>query len=144
MVDVFDSTKRSDIMRRIRSQNSSPEMVVRKIAFSLGFRYRLHSNKLPGKPDLVFPKYQKVIFVHGCFSHLHTCRAGHIPSSNIGYWQPKLIGNAQRNVINRKKLQELGWKFMVIWQCELKNPDDVRRRIEIFLREDMASETDRQ
>lgn len=133
MVDVFDKAKRSAVMSCIKAQDTKPEMAVRRIAFALGYRYRLHRKDLPGKPDLVFPRLHKVIFVHGCFWHQHNCKEGRNPSSNREYWVPKLIRNKERDKSNLKALKELRWKCLIVWECELTNPDKTASRIYKFL-----------
>ena len=133
MVDVFDEVKRSAIMARIKAEDTKPEIAVRRIAFSLGYRYRLHRKDLPGKPDLVFPRLGKIILVHGCFWHQHSCKDGRTPSSNKDYWIPKLERNTERDRNNLNELCKLGWTCLVIWECELKNPARLTSRIEKFL-----------
>lgn len=133
MVDVFDKAKRSTIMASIRARDTEPEMIVRRIAFGLGYRYRLYRKDLPGRPDLTFSRLHKVIFVHGCFWHHHDCRAGRTPSSNLDYWIPKLNGNVARDKRHLKELRKLGWKCLVIWQCQLKETGKVISRISKFL-----------
>lgn len=121
-------------MRRIRSNDTSPEMVVRKLTHRLGYRYRLHAANLPGKPDLVFPSRMKAIFVHGCFWHQHKgCIDGHLPSSRTEYWVPKLNRNAERDRQNLDALRQLGWKTLVLWECEVCNAAQIERRIKRFL-----------
>lgn len=120
MTDVFSSTKRSDIMKRIQSTDTSPELRVRRELHALGFRYRLHDASLPGKPDLVLPKYKAAVQVRGCFWHLHDCRSGRIPKSNEGYWHRKLNRNRLRDERNDAELRRLGWRLFVIWECETK------------------------
>jgi DNA mismatch endonuclease (patch repair protein) len=125
----------SERMRRIRKADTKPEMVVRRIAHSLGFRYRLHRRDLPGTPDLVFPTLRKIIFVHGCFWHQHECRLGaKQPSANPNYWLPKLARNAERDRQNRTSLVALGWDVLVIWECETRSPACLPALIERFLR----------
>jgi DNA mismatch endonuclease (patch repair protein) len=122
-------------MRRIRSTNTSPEMVVRRLVYGMGFRYRLHVAKLPGKPDLVFTKLHRIIEVRGCFWHQHRgCIDSHIPKSRTDYWRPKLKGNQQRDRANQKALQAAGWSVFTIWECETTKPDILAERIEAFLR----------
>lgn len=133
MVDVFNIAARSAIMSRVNGKDTSPEIVVRKIAFNLGYRYRLHRRGLPGKPDLVFPRLNKAIFVHGCFWHQHTCANGQPPSSNIPYWLPKLSRNVERDKRNSRELKRLGWMCLVIWECQLKNSARATARIKNFL-----------
>ncbi|GAA4416289.1 very short patch repair endonuclease [Nibrella viscosa] len=108
-------------MSRIRSKDTNPEIVVRKFLFSMGFRYRLHDSKLPGKPDIILPKYKTAIFVHGCFWHNHEgCKRANLPKSNLDYWIPKIERNKKRDVENQAKLAALGWHIIVIYECQLK------------------------
>jgi len=112
-------------MRAIRSAGMKPEMLVRRVAYGLGYRYRLHRKDLPGKPDLTFGPRRKTIFVHGCFWHQHRdCIDGRMPKSNLGYWQTKLTRNVVRDAEHLASLKARGWKSLVIWECETK---DVRR-----------------
>jgi len=121
MTDVHSKETRSYNMSRIRSRDTKPELLVRKFLFSKGFRYRLHQKKLPGKPDIVLPKYKTVIFVHGCFWHSHNgCSRSVTPKSNQSYWMPKIERNAKRDVDNAFLLKKMGWRIIVIWECELK------------------------
>jgi len=111
-----------------------PEMYVRRYVHALGYRYRLHAPGLPGKPDLVFKKLRKVIFVHGCFWHLHkACREGRIPESRRGYWEPKLIRNVERDREHIAALRRLGWKLLVVWECEMKDTQRVERKLIQYL-----------
>ena len=126
--------QRSVIMARVKSKNTVPEMIVRRLAFSLGYRYRLHVAALPGKPDLVFPGRRKVIFVHGCFWHGHDCRAGrNRPASNIAYWSAKLDRNFTRDRENQARLKIAGWDPLVLWECELRNTEKTAERLREFL-----------
>jgi DNA mismatch endonuclease (patch repair protein) len=121
-------------MRRIRSRDTSPEMVVRRLVFGLGFRYRLHVHKLPGRPDMVFARTHKVIQIHGCFWHQHkNCRKSHTPKSRLEYWRPKLIKNRRRDAQNEKKLRKQGWDVLTLWECELSDLEQVRERVTAFL-----------
>jgi DNA mismatch endonuclease (patch repair protein) len=124
---------RSANMRAIRSKDMKPELAVRKLVHGLGFRFRLHRNDLPGRPDLVFPSLRRIIFVHGCFWHSHGCKLSHIPKSNTEYWVPKLQRNSGRDRKNRRELKALGWTSLVLWECELPNVSRVRKRICDFL-----------
>jgi len=134
MMDVVSPKRRSEIMSRIRGKNTTPELIVRKLVYSMGYRYRLHYAKLPGKPDLVFPGRKKVIFVHGCFWHGHEgCPKGKLPKTKLDYWGPKLEENKQRDISKQDKLKELGWQILIIWQCELKNPEKLKSNIHDFL-----------
>ena len=123
-------------MSRIRSRNTSPEMIVRRTVHKMGYRYRLHVTELPGKPDLVFPKLRRIIEVRGCFWHQHACCIdSHIPKSRRGYWLPKLKANLRRDKENGLKLRNLGWRLLVIWECELGDSQQVSRRLATFLAE---------
>lgn len=108
-------------MSRIRSKDTRPEMLVRRYLFAHGYRYKLHDSRLPGKPDLVLPKYRTVIFIHGCFWHAHqNCRYAVTPKSNTEYWSAKISGNSARDAAAADKLNSLGWRVIVIWECQLK------------------------
>jgi DNA mismatch endonuclease (patch repair protein) len=124
-------------MRRIKSKNMKPEMVVRSLVHGLGYRYRLHRPDLPGKPDLVFSPRRKIIFVHGCFWHGHddpACVDGRRkPKSNLDYWLPKLARNQERDVAAAAALADLDWSVMTIWECETRAPDVLCQRIRAFL-----------
>lgn len=120
MADNHTKEIRSMNMSHIRSTNSKPEEIVRKYLFSKGFRYRKNVKKLPGCPDIVLPKYQTVIFVNGCFWHKHDCPRFVWPSSNQDYWRPKILRNVERDQLRRQELEALGWKVIVVWECELK------------------------
>lgn len=133
-MDTVSKEKRSEIMRAVKSKNSRAEMSVRQMLHRAGYRYRLHVVGLPGKPDLVFPSRKKVVFIHGCFWHLHkNCRAVRIPSSNVEYWELKLKKNAERDKRHRKELIALGWKTFVVWECELKKPETAFIALTSFL-----------
>jgi DNA mismatch endonuclease (patch repair protein) len=132
-MDVMTAAQRSRCMARIRAENTKPELVVRRIAHALGFRFRLHRRDLPGKPDLVFPARRAVIFVHGCFWHQHhKCSLASRPKSRRNYWGPKLRGNVRRDIRSRASLKRLGWASLVIWECETKNVNTVERRLIAF------------
>ena len=136
MADRITQEQRSRIMSRIRAKGTKPEMAVRRMVHAMGYRYRLHRKDLPGTPDMVFAGRRKVIFVHGCFWHQHDdpgCRNATLPSSNRDFWHPKLKGNALRDQKNRAKLEEMGWKILVIWECELNRGELVAERIQEFL-----------
>lgn len=120
MADNHTKEVRSKNMSHIRSKNTKPEEIVRKHLFSLGFRYRKNDKRLPGAPDIVLPKYKTVIFVNGCFWHKHDCKRFAWPSSNEDYWRPKILGNAARDQHNYELLRSMGWKVLVVWECELK------------------------
>ncbi|MCH7535804.1 MAG: DNA mismatch endonuclease Vsr [Bacteroidetes bacterium] len=124
-MDIWTKEKRSEVMSKIRSKNTLPEIQVRKILFSSGFRYRLHVKNLPGKPDIVLPKYNSVIFVHGCFWHLHAgCRDGTIPKTRTTYWKDKLLRNKERDKEHMHELQKQGWRVLILWECEVENKSE--------------------
>lgn len=134
MMDSISSNERSRIMSLVKGKNTRPEMVVRRLVHGLGFRYRLHDTKLPGKPDLVFSRKRKIIFVHGCFWHRHKdCALARIPKSNQEFWLAKLEGNRLRDEINIRKLHEAGWDTLVIWECELRDQNKLSQRLRSFL-----------
>lgn len=134
MVDHLSEKQRSELMGRIRSKHTKPELTVRRLVFSLGYRYRLHRRELPGIPDLVFPSRKKAIFVHGCFWHRHEgCSRASMPKSNAAYWSEKLERNVERDALNRAQLRSLGWDALQIWECEIKGEQWVRRKIVKFL-----------
>ncbi len=134
VMDTISQEKRSEVMRRVKSKNSKAEMVVRRLAHSLGYRYRLHIKALPGQPDLVFAKRRKVIFVHGCLWHGHQgCKNNRRPSSHQEYWEPKLDGNIKRDKAHLQQLAEMGWNTLVIWECETKDRDELLVKIQDFL-----------
>jgi DNA mismatch endonuclease (patch repair protein) len=127
-------TDRSAIMRAVKSRDTKPEKIIRKLAWSIRPGYRLHRKGLPGKPDLVYGRGRKAIFVHGCFWHGHDCaRGARVPKENRSYWVAKVARNVKRdrNAINA--LKEAGWQSLVIWECELKSIDDIKARLSIFL-----------
>ena len=117
MADRFSTATRSEIMSKIRSKNTAPEILVRKHLHRLGYRFRLHDKKLPGKPDIVLKKHRTAIQVRGCFWHQHGCKFSNSPKSNTSYWLPKLEKNKERDKLNDKKIKKLGWKLIVIWEC---------------------------
>ena len=121
-------------MRAVRSKNTRPEMMVRRLIHAMGYRYRLHVRRLPGTPDLVFGPRRAAIFVHGCFWHQHDCpRGARIPKSRREYWLPKLRGNSERDSKNEQRLTEMGWRVLVIWECQIRDENELRHRIRAFL-----------
>lgn len=123
MVDIVDSRTRSRMMAGIKGKNTKPELVVRCYLHSKGFRYRLHDDKLPGRPDIIMPKYKLLIFVHGCFWHRHQgCRFATTPDQNRAKWQEKFRQNVERDQKQRRQLLDLGWRVLVIWECALRSP----------------------
>ena len=131
MVDIVDSAKRSRMMSGIRNKNTKPEMIVRQFLYSKGFRYRLHVGSLPGKPDIVLPKYHAVVFVHGCFWHRHkNCRLAYTPKSRQEFWENKLNKNAARDKTTTTRLIDAGWRVMTIWECALRDSEARKRGFE--------------
>jgi DNA mismatch endonuclease, patch repair protein len=131
--DILSKEERSKRMSLVKSKDTKPELFVRKLVHSLGYRYRLHKNKLPGKPDLAFKSKQKVIFVHGCFWHLHDCGTYNLPKSRKNFWLPKLQANADRDINNKRKLKNAGFEILEIWECELKDVESLKTKIINFL-----------
>lgn len=135
-MDTMSRTERSKRMSLIRSKDTKPEILVRKIIFAEGFRYRLHGKSLPGRPDIVFQRLHKVIFVHGCFWHRHSrCKLARLPKSKVNFWEPKLTANRNRDVSNARKIRKAGWRILTIWECEMKNTSRLRRKLIEFLSE---------
>jgi DNA mismatch endonuclease, patch repair protein len=133
-MDTLTRTERSKRMALIRGKNTKPELLVRKIARSCGYNFRLHVSSLPGKPDLVFPRLRKVIFVHGCYWHRHPgCSLARLPKSKLRFWVPKLSENRRRDLRNIAKLRRQNWSVSVIWECRLKNKIALAERIVKFL-----------
>ncbi len=121
MADNKTPLARSQNMSHIRSKDTKPEITVRKYLFSKGFRYRKNCSSLPGKPDIVLPKYKTVIFIHGCFWHMHNCKRFRMPQSNTDYWEQKILRNVERDKKVKQALESSGWKVIIIWECELKS-----------------------
>lgn len=135
-MDRISPERRSANMQRIKSKGMKPELLVRRLVHSLGYRYRLHRADLPGKPDLVFAGRRKIIFVHGCFWHQHPdpeCRVAHRPRSNLEYWEPKLARNMVRDANVQREMAEMGWDVLTLWECELKNAAPLTERLITFL-----------
>jgi DNA mismatch endonuclease (patch repair protein) len=133
-MDTLTPSDRSARMALIRATDTKPEMVVRRLVHAMGYRYRLHVKGLPGRPDLVFRRLRKVIFIHGCFWHQHACPAGNrMPKSRIEFWRNKLEGNKARDAATVGQLRRLGWKVLTLWECDLRNLPRVERRIRRFL-----------
>lgn len=120
MADTKTPDARSENMSHIRSVDTKPEEIVRKFLFKHGFRFRKNDKRYPGKPDIVLPKYRTVVFVNGCFWHMHGCSRSRLPRSNQAYWKPKIERNVWRDIENQHRLEADGWKVIVIWECELK------------------------
>jgi DNA mismatch endonuclease Vsr len=132
-MDNLSRKRRSEVMSRVRSKHTKPELAVRRLAFAMGFRYRLHVQSLPGTPDLVFRKLRKAVFVHGCFWHGHSCPRGSIPSTNVNFWQNKIAANRVRDRRSQKTLLADGWSLLTLWECEIKDADRVKNRLARFL-----------
>ena len=134
-MDTLSPIQRSERMSRVRSKNTKPELTIRRLVYSLGYRYRLHSAHLPGRPDLVFTGRRKVIFVHGCFWHRHgaRCHLTRLPKTKLEFWSPKFEQNRKRDEKNLRKLRNSGWEALVIWECQLINRSYLTERIENFL-----------
>jgi len=137
MADVFSQEKRSWIMSRVKGRDTKPEILVRSFIFRMGFRFRLHRRNLPGTPDIVLPRHRKVIFVHGCFWHGHkNCSRSKRPTTNENFWKDKLDGNIERDKRHKLELRQMGWKVLIVWECETKNPDKLLRKLKRFLHDD--------
>lgn len=136
MADVFSPDKRSEVMSRIKGCNTKPEKTVRSLLHRLGYRFRLHCKDLPGKPDIVLPKYKTVIFVHGCFWHRHiNCNFAYIPKSRSDFWAKKFALNVARDIQVKSELEKLGWQVIVVWECELRYPNQVSLKLDSRLRQ---------
>lgn len=133
-MDTLSPAARSERMSRVHNKDTKPEKTVRQLLTALGFRYRLQGRSLPGRPDIVFPGAKKVVFVHGCFWHRHA-QCGRMPKSRLDFWQTKLQANRERDIRNQRELKEMGWDFLVIWECELKDFDMLGMRLIEFLDE---------
>jgi DNA mismatch endonuclease (patch repair protein) len=135
MADVHTKEQRSFNMSQIRDKNTKPEIIIRSIVHRMGFRFRLHDKNLPGKPDIVLPRHKNIIFIHGCFWHLHNCKYGQVtPATNAAFWQNKRQSNKTRDKRNMAQLKKFGWNILVIWECQLETPVKVSGRLQLFLR----------
>ncbi|WP_327437295.1 DNA mismatch endonuclease Vsr [Ensifer adhaerens] len=142
MSDTLSPSERSERMSRVRNRDTKPELRVRRLVHSLGYRFRLHRRDLPGSPDLVFPRYRAVIFVHGCFWHMHSdvnCRLARTPKSRLDFWGPKLRSNQVRDEQVIQSLVALGWRVLVIWECQVKDEEKLKTEILGFLTNKGAS-----
>ncbi|MBC9209824.1 very short patch repair endonuclease [Roseomonas aerophila] len=122
MVDTRTPEQRRRIMQAVKTEHTGPEWIVRRWLHAHGYRYRLHSRDLPGRPDIVFPGRRVAVFVHGCFWHSHDCAKGRAPKSRLDYWGPKLEANRRRDALKRAELEALGWTVLTVWQCETTDP----------------------
>jgi DNA mismatch endonuclease (patch repair protein) len=137
-VDTLSTTERSERMARIHGRDTKPELVVRRLLHGMGYRYRLHRCDLPGKPDIVFGKRKKAIFIHGCFWHRHddpACRLARLPKSRLEFWEPKLSANAERDALKQEALKRLGWNVLVVWECELRQGEQLENKLRQFVGE---------
>lgn len=133
-MDNLTKAQRSHCMSRIRSKDSTPELVVRRLVHNMGYRFRLHRRDLAGCPDIVLVRHRKIIFVHGCFWHKHNCRYGRVvPKTNKKYWEEKRNGNVERFRKDVRKLKRLGWEVLVVWECQTKEVQRLRLRLSRFL-----------
>jgi DNA mismatch endonuclease (patch repair protein) len=136
-MDPFNAAKRSEIMSHIRGKDTGVEKKVRSLLHRLGYRFRIHVDGLPGKPDIVLPKYTSIVFVHGCFWHGHKgCKRASIPQTNSEFWTRKIGGNIQRDRKTIRELQDLGWKVLIVWQCQTSNLALLEHRIARFFGKD--------
>jgi DNA mismatch endonuclease, patch repair protein len=133
-MDVYGKRKRSEIMARVKGRDTKPELLVRSIVHSLGYRFRLYRRDLPGNPDITLPKHRKIIFVHGCFWHGHKrCTRAARPTTNIAFWRKKLDLNMERDKRNIRQLRKDGWRVLVVWQCQTKKPETLKQTLYNFL-----------
>lgn len=133
MADTRTPEQRRRIMQAVKTRDTGPELIVRRILHRLGYRYRLNAKKLPGRPDIVFPLRKRVIFVHGCFWHGHGCAKGQAPKSRLDYWGPKLKVNRERDAVQLRALADLGWSVLTIWQCETMEREALTAKLTRFL-----------
>lgn len=140
MTDILTQSERSALMARIRGKDTKAEIFVRSLLHRMGFRFRLHRRDLPGSPDIVLPRHGIVVFVHGCFWHRHAgCEHATTPKSNSEFWLQKFAKNVERDKRNRRDLRRLGWKVVVVWECELKKPAKLKRHLSLIRASSVAS-----
>ena len=132
-MDTVTAQRRSEMMSKVRGWDTKPELVVRRLVHGMGYRYRLHVAALPGRPDLVFPSLGKIVFVHGCFWHQHSCKRSARPTSNVAFWEKKLDRNLARDRASAAALKQEGWSVLVIWECETNNRQKLKRKLSRFL-----------
>lgn len=132
MVDRLNREARSRLMRAVKGKNTAPERAVRSLLHGLGYRFRLHP-RLPGRPDIVLPRWRAAVFVHGCYWHGHGCPIGQLPRSRLDYWGPKIRQNRERDQRKAAELEALGWRVMAVWQCELKDREALARKLDAFI-----------
>lgn len=136
-MDIVSKEKRSRMMSGIKGKNTKPELLLRSALHKLGFRFRIQRKDLPGKPDIVLPKYKTIIFVHGCFWHRHPgCKSAYTPKSNIEFWTNKLEGNVIRDRLTEKALEEMGWRILIVWECEVKTLVENNARLRAMITEE--------
>ncbi len=134
MADNLSETQRKRNMSNIRSSNTKPELVVRSVIHKLDFRFRLHGRHLPGKPDIVLPRHKKLVLVHGCFWHMHTCKRGNaFPKTNEPYWTAKRLRNVERDRLNKSAYKAAGWQTLIIWECDTKDITNLSNKLKRFL-----------
>lgn len=133
-MDTIDPARRSQLMSRIRSKDTKPEIAVRQILHRLGYRFRLHRKDLPGRPDIVLPRHRKIVLVHGCFWHGHTCRLASKPKSNESYWTGKIAKNKERDGRNLAALEEAGWTVLELWECDVRKSEGLEDRLAAFMK----------
>lgn len=138
MVDTLSPEERSERMSRIRGSDTTPELLVRRYLHAHGFRYKLHDRSLPGKPDLVFPRYGVVVFINGCFWHAHHCQKGRIPATRSDFWKDKFEKNRARDTRNARLLKRLGWRVLTVWECTLSGASKRTRTLDILVRKIVA------
>lgn len=140
-MDIFEPEKRSSVMSKIRNKNTKPEITVRKCLHSLGFRFRLHSKRLPGCPDIVLPKYRTVIFVHGCFWHRHQgCKYSTTPKTHKDFWDKKFSDNVARFAVVKEELSSSGWQVIIVWECEIKDQVSLKKFLVARIKQDSTAE----
>ena len=139
MTDTLNPAARSERMGRVRARDTKPEMVVRRLLHAMGYRYRLQARDLPGRPDIVFRGRKKAILVHGCFWHRHadpTCKLSRLPKTRLDFWLPKLEGNRQRDEANLERLRAMGWRVLLVWECELRDREQLANTLRRFMEDE--------
>ena len=134
-MDTASPEKRSWIMRQVKGRDTSPEKIVRSLLHRMGYRFRLQRDDLPGKPDIVLPRFKTVVFVNGCFWHRHSgCKRATTPATNVDYWQTKFERNVTRDARNQAELEKMGWRVVIVWECELKDKTTLEKRLDDYLK----------
>lgn len=134
-MDTASPEKRSGIMRQVKGRDTRPERIVRSLLHRLGYRFRLQRDDLPGKPDIVLPRFKTVVFVNGCFWHRHSgCKRATMPASNVDYWQTKFARNVERDARNQAELEKMGWHVVIVWECELKDKITLEKRLDDYFK----------